>query len=81
MGDVGHEEESRSAGTAGGGLPGVAGASGLHVMVPLVTYLRDAGVTSAALPPQAPAEVLLAEHRARLVRERGLASATVLRAL
>ena len=60
----------------------MAGASGLHVMVPLVTYLRDAGVTSAALPPpQAPAEVLLAEHRARLVRERGLASATVLRAL
>jgi site-specific recombinase XerD len=48
-------------------------------MIPLLTYLRDAGVTAAALPPLAPAEALLAEYRTWLVRERGLAPATVLR--
>jgi site-specific recombinase XerD len=54
-------------------------ALGPRAMVPLLTYLRDAGVTPAALPPQAPAEVLLAEYGTWLVRERGLAPPTVLR--
>jgi hypothetical protein len=54
-------------------------ALGPRAMVPLLTYLRDAGVTPAALPPQTPAEALLAEYRTWLVRERGLAPATVLR--
>ena len=54
-------------------------ALGPRGMIPLLTYLRDAGVTAAALPPQAPAEALLAEYRTWLVRERGLAPATVLR--
>ena len=52
---------------------------GPRAMVPLLTYLRDAGVTPAATPPQTPAGALLAEYRAWLVRERGLAPATVLR--
>src|SRR5712691_6550821 len=54
-------------------------ALGPRAMIPLLTYLRDAGVTPAALPPQTPAEALLAEYRTWLVRERGLAPATVLR--
>src|SRR5260370_11837115 len=52
---------------------------GPRAMIPLLTYLRDAGVTPAALPAQTPAEALLAEYRTWLVRERGLAPATVLR--
>ncbi len=48
-------------------------------MIPLLAYLRDAGVTPAALPPQTPAEALLADYRTWLARERGLAPATVLR--
>ena len=54
-------------------------ALGPRAMIPLLTYLRDAGVTPAALPPQTPAEALLAEYRTWLVQERGLAPATVLR--
>jgi site-specific recombinase XerD len=54
-------------------------ALGPRAMVPLLTYLRDAGVAPAAAPPEAPAGALLAEYRAWLVRERGLAPATVLR--
>jgi site-specific recombinase XerD len=48
-------------------------------MVPLLSYLREAGVTPAAKPPQTPLEGLLGEYRIWLVRERGLAAATVLR--
>lgn len=54
-------------------------ALGPRAMIPLLTYLRDAGVTPAALPAQTPAEALLAEYRTWLVQERGLAPATVLR--
>ena len=54
-------------------------ALGPRAMIPLLTYLREAGATPAALPPQTPAEVLLAEYRSWLVQERGLAPATVLR--
>jgi site-specific recombinase XerD len=54
-------------------------ALGPRAMVPLLTYLRDAGVAPAAAPPQTPAGALLAEYRAWLVRERGLAPSTVLR--
>src|SRR5664279_3823985 len=54
-------------------------ALGPRAMIPLLTYLRGAGVTPAALPPQTPAGTLLAEYRTWLARERGLAPATVLR--
>ena len=54
-------------------------ALGPRAMIPLLTYLRDAGVTAVALPLRTPAEALLAEYRTWLVRERGLAPATVLR--
>ena len=43
-------------------------ALGPRGMIPLLAYLRDAGVTPVALPPQAPVEALLAEYRAWLVR-------------
>jgi site-specific recombinase XerD len=52
---------------------------GPRAMVPLLSYLREAGVTPAAEPPQSPLEVLLGEYRVWLVRDRGLAAATVLR--
>jgi site-specific recombinase XerD len=54
-------------------------ALGPRAMIPLLTYLRGAGVTPAALPPQTPVGALLAEYRTWLVQERGLAPATVLR--
>jgi len=54
-------------------------ALGPRAMIPLLSYLREAGVSPAAKPPQGPLEVLLGEYRIWLVRERGLAVATVLR--
>jgi hypothetical protein len=48
-------------------------------MMPLLSYLREAGVTPAAKLSHAPLEGLLVEYRIWLVRERGLAAATVLR--
>ena len=48
-------------------------------MMPLLSYLREAGVTPAAKPPHTPLEGLLGEYRIWLARERGLAAATVLR--
>ena len=62
-----------------GGRLAAGRAPGPRGMVPLLSYLREAGVTPAARPPQAPAEALLGEYRIWLVRERGLAAATVLR--
>jgi site-specific recombinase XerD len=54
-------------------------ALGPRAMIPLLSYLREAGVTPAAKPPQAPLAALLGEYRVWLARERGLAAATVLR--
>ena len=52
---------------------------GPRAMMPLLSYLREAGVAPAAKPPQTPLEGLLGEYRIWLARERGLAAATVLR--
>jgi site-specific recombinase XerD len=52
---------------------------GPRAMIPLLSYLREAGVTPAAKPQQTPLGALLAEYRMWLVQERGLAAATVLR--
>jgi site-specific recombinase XerD len=54
-------------------------APGPRAMIPLLSYLREAGVTPAAKPPQTPLGALLGEYRMWLARERGLAVATVLR--
>jgi len=52
---------------------------GPRAMMPLLSYLREAGVTPEAKPPRTPLGVLLGEYRIWLVQERGLAAATVLR--
>ncbi len=48
-------------------------------MVPLLSYLREAGVTPAAKPLLTPLGALLGQYRSWLVQERGLAATTVLR--
>jgi site-specific recombinase XerD len=58
---------------------GRRGAPGPRAMMPLLSYLRDAGFTPVAKPPQTPLGALLGEYRIWLARERGLAAATVLR--
>ena len=52
---------------------------GPRAMTPLLSYLREAGATPAAKPPQTPLGVLLAGYRTWLLQERGLAATTVLR--
>jgi site-specific recombinase XerD len=52
---------------------------GTRAMVPLLSYLREAGVASAAKPSLTPLAVLLGQYRSWLVQERGLAATTVLR--
>ena len=53
--------------------------SGTRAMVPLLSYLRDVGVTPVAKPVLTPLGALLGEYRTWLVQERGLAATTVLR--
>lgn len=52
---------------------------GTRAMAPLLSYLREAGVTPSAKQPETPLGVLLADYRIWLIEERGLAAATVLR--
>jgi site-specific recombinase XerD len=52
---------------------------GPRAMAPLLSYLREAGVTPAAKPLRTPLGVLLADYRTWLLQERGLAATTVLR--
>jgi hypothetical protein len=52
---------------------------GTRAMVPLLNYLREAGVAPAAKPSLTPLGVLLGQYRSWLVQERGLAATTVLR--
>lgn len=52
---------------------------GPRAMVPLLTYLREAGVVAEAQPLLTPLGELLAQYRTWLVQERGLAPTTVLR--
>jgi site-specific recombinase XerD len=54
---------------------------GPRAMAPLLSYLREAGVTPVARPLLTPLAVLLAGYRSWLVQERGLAATTVLRYL
>jgi len=52
---------------------------GLRAMVPLLTYLREAGVAPVRNPTVSPLGELLGQYRAWMVQERGLAAMTVLR--
>jgi site-specific recombinase XerD len=52
---------------------------GPRAMAPLLSYLREAGVTPPAKPLRTPFTVLLADYRTWLLQERGLAATTVLR--
>jgi site-specific recombinase XerD len=52
---------------------------GPRAMAPLLSYLREAGVTPVARPPETPLGALLAGYRTWLLQERGLAATTVLR--
>jgi len=52
---------------------------GPRAMLPLLTYLRELGVTPARQPSQTALAALLAEYRHWMLQERGLAPTTVLR--
>jgi site-specific recombinase XerD len=52
---------------------------GARAMVPLLSFLREAGVVPAAEPLLSPVGALLAQYRFWMVQERGLAPTTVLR--
>jgi site-specific recombinase XerD len=73
------DEDAMAAFLAAWQAAGRRGALGPRAMVPLLSYLREAGVTPAAKPPHTPVEGLLGEYRIWLARERGLAAAAVLR--
>jgi site-specific recombinase XerD len=73
------DEDAMAAFRAGWQAAGRRRALGPRAMMPLLSYLREAGVTPATKPPQTPLEALLAEYRIWLARERGLAAATMLR--
>lgn len=52
---------------------------GTRAMVPLLSYLREAGIVPVAEPLLTPVGVLVENYRLWLVQERGLAATTVLR--
>jgi site-specific recombinase XerD len=52
---------------------------GPRAMVPLLSYLRDAGVVAAEQPSVTPLGALLGQYRSWMIHERGLAATTVLR--
>ena len=54
-------------------------APGPRAMVPMLTYLREAGVVPAQVPSLSPLGELLGQYRTWMVQERGLAAMTVLR--
>ena len=73
------DEHAMAAFLASRQVAGRRRALGPRAMIPLLSYLREAGVTPAAKPPQTLLGALLGEYRIWLVGERGLAAATVLR--
>jgi integrase len=52
---------------------------GPRAMVPLLSYLREVGLTSAEQPSPTPLGALLGQYRSWMVRDRGLAPGTVSR--
>jgi len=73
------DEDAMAAFLAAWQAAGHRRALGPRALMPLLDYLREAGVTPAAKPPHSPLEGLLGEYRIWLARERGLAAGTVLR--
>jgi site-specific recombinase XerD len=73
------DEDAMAAFLGAGRAAGRRRALGPRAMMPLLSYLREAGVTPVPKPLQTPLGVLLGEYRVWLARERGLAAATVLR--
>lgn len=73
------DEDAMAAFVAAWRAAGHRRALGPRAMVPLLSYLREAGAAPAAKRPGTLLEGLLGEYRIWLVRERGLAAATVLR--
>ena len=73
------DEDAMAAFVAAWQAAGHRRALGPRAMMPLLSYLREAGGTPAAEPPHTAVEGLLGEYRIWLARERGLAAATVLR--
>ena len=73
------DEDAMGAFAAARRAAGCRRAFGPRAMIPLLSYLREAGVTPAAKPPLTALGVVLGEYRTWLIQERGLAAATVLR--
>lgn len=73
------DEERMAAFLAARQVSGYRRVPGTRAMVPLLSYLREAGVVPVAKPLLTPVGALLAKYRLWLVQERGLASTTVLR--
>jgi site-specific recombinase XerD len=73
------DEDAMVAFAAARRAAGCRKAPGPRAMMPLLSYLREAGFTPAAKPPRTALGALLGEYRTWLVRERGLAAATVRR--
>ncbi|MGH9252190.1 MAG: tyrosine-type recombinase/integrase [Acidimicrobiales bacterium] len=73
------DEDSMVAFAAARRAAGQRKALGTRAMVPLLTYLREAGVIPAATPSQTPLGALLGAYRSWLIQERGLAATTVRR--
>src|ERR1700677_2904158 len=65
------DEDAMAAFLAAPQAAGRRGALGPRAMVPLLSYLREAGVAPAARAPQTPLGALLGEYRIWLTRERG----------
>jgi hypothetical protein len=64
------DEDAMAAFRAAWQAAGRRRALGPRAMMPLLSYLREAGVTPATKPPQTPLEALLAEYRIWLAGER-----------
>lgn len=73
------DEERAAAFLAARPRAGQRRAAGPRAMVPLLTYLREAGVVPAQVPSLSPLGELLGQYRTWMVQERGLAAMTVLR--
>ena len=64
---------------AGRRADGARRVAGLRAMRPLLSYLRELGVTPAVQPSRTSLGVLLGEYRSWMVQDRGLAATTVVR--
>jgi site-specific recombinase XerD len=73
------DEEAASAFLAARRASGRRRIPGPRAMVPLLTYLREAGVVVAEQPSVTPLGALLGQYRSWMIHERGLAATTVLR--